>query len=346
MLHHPAHDRAGGDHRGVQLRAAGDPGRHPLRLGREDRPPRIIQDHPVTVEQLHVRGPVGLQSAQVHPIPVKAVLGHRAVGDEPRQKVVAVVLQLPVLGVQLLEGFQQFLGVVEEHLPGHQPALRLLGLVVETGHPPVVVDLHHTVAGGVLGDLGGDHGQVRTLLQVGVHDIEEVDRVEVISTEHQHQIRGELADQLLLPVDRVRVALGETLPRGPLVGGQHLQPAVRAVQIPGPPIGQVHIETVRQVLLHHPHIGDVRVRQIRQGQVNEPIGARHRQGRLDSLLGQSTQPGALPTGQHQGQNPGYPHQNLLHPQAAAPSSAALPPRRRRGSGPRAPRVTDRHHHQY
>ena len=94
------------------LRRGRDAGREQLRLPGDDGPLRVIQHGAVAVEDLQLRRPVGLQGAQIHPVPVHPVLHDPAALHEPGDEVVAVVLQ-PALGLlKVLERLDQ-LGLVE-----------------------------------------------------------------------------------------------------------------------------------------------------------------------------------------------------------------------------------------
>ena len=57
------------------------------------------------------------------------MLDHEAGRDEVGQEVLAVVAEPAGLATELVEGVQQGLGPVEEHLGGDEVALRLVGLV-------------------------------------------------------------------------------------------------------------------------------------------------------------------------------------------------------------------------
>ncbi len=107
---------------------------------------RVVERDALAVDQVHVGGPVGLECAQVHPVAGVAVLDDGVVLDQVRDEVLAVVAELAQLVVQAVEGREQHLGAVEEHL----------GI----GHAPGVVDGHDAVAGRRLVDLRGHDREV------------------------------------------------------------------------------------------------------------------------------------------------------------------------------------------
>ena len=112
-------------------------------------------------------------------------------------------------------------------------------------------------------------------------------------------------------VDRADRGVEEALALGPLERRQHMQTAVRAVEVPGPPVAQVPIQGVRQVLLDHPHVRQVRVHQVRHRDVDQPVGPGHRQRGLDPVLRQGLQPGALSPGQDHRHRPRNAHAGPL-----------------------------------
>jgi hypothetical protein len=105
---------------------------------------------------------------------------------------------------------------------------------------------------------GGAEDQVRPQLAAPLEEIAVVELVEVVGAQHQEGIRVELADQRAVAVDGVGVALGEPalllLAVLVLEGGEHLEAAVGAVEVPGAAVGQVLVDRVQLVLLDDPDV--------------------------------------------------------------------------------------------
>ena len=85
-----------------------------------------------------------------------------------------------------------------------------------------------------------------------------------------------------------------------LVGGQGVEAAVQAVQVPGTAIAQVLVEDQRLVLGEHPYGVDAGVDAVGKGEINNPVLTAERHRRLCQLLGEGVQSAPLPAGEEHG----------------------------------------------
>ncbi|CAM3306365.1 hypothetical protein DEDE109153_10490 [Deinococcus deserti] len=226
--------------------------------------------------------------------------------DQRGQKLFAVVAQCLSAFLQHGQGVQQNGRVIGEDLGGHRAAQRLLGLVGKLPDPAVSACLHIAEARGLLFSLqvGGDHGDAGPGLHMGLDHLTVVQAVHMIGAEDQQHVGSKLPDQRSVLRKGVRVAMRElavlVLRAGK--GWQDHQPPARAVQVPGPAARQVVVQAVRQVLLDDPHVLHTAVDQIAQREIDQPVGAQKRHGRLGPLVGQRGQPAAPPSRKHDGKN--------------------------------------------
>ena len=98
-----------------------------------------------------------------------------------------------------------------------------------------------------------------------------------------------------MTVDRVGVALREAaLFLAVLfvvfsVGGQHLQAAIRAVEVPRAAVGEMLVERVKLILFDDPHVGQAAVQAVAQGEVDQPQRPAEGQRRFGTLSGEHVQ---------------------------------------------------------
>src|SRR5829696_8248011 len=148
----------------------------------------------------------------------------------------------------------------------------------------------------------GDHGHSRAGIEVMGDHVRVIQLVDMVCGEHEQHVRILVGNHLAVAVDRIRIpfvpaALGITE-----VGMQDPQPAARAVEIPGPSVGELLCQFVRLVLLNHPDVADATVEAIRQGEVDQPVSAGKGEGRLRAFVGQGAKAAAFSAREHERQN--------------------------------------------
>ena len=129
----------------------------------------------------------------------------------------------------------------------------------------------------------------------------EVHPVELIAGEDQHVLDARLLDVAeVLPhgVGRALIPVG-VVER--LLGGQDLDEAA-VERVEGVRAADVAVQADRVELRQHVAAVQAAVDAVRQGDVDQPILARHRHGRLGAVLGQRIKPRALSAAEHQGHN--------------------------------------------
>jgi hypothetical protein len=84
---------------------------------------------------------------------------------------------------------------------------------------------------------------------------------------------------------------------------QDPQASTRSIEIPGPPAGELPRQLVWLVLLDHPNVGYAAVDAVGQREVDQPVDARKREGRLRALVSERREPVALTAREHQREHP-------------------------------------------
>ncbi|QWZ10775.1 hypothetical protein KRR39_05120 [Nocardioides panacis] len=299
----------------ADVRAVEDPRGNALRLPGQDRPARVVEQALVVGEHVLVGRDVEVRLAQVAPVAGQRVHDRAAPLDQPGQQVVPEVAEAAValggagrpLAVQLLEDLDEHLRVVDEDLRGDRRGGRLLGLVGEPGHRAGAVGLHRGVVAGLLDrHLGGHHGALGVVAAVRLDGVGVVEAVDVVGAQHDDRLGIGGADLVADPEQLVGVALREpVLLRGPgsLLGHQQPQPALVAVEVPGPTVCDRLLDAGALELQGQPHLGDPAVRQVGQREVDELVDPGERQGRLGPLTGEDVHPAAGAAGLDDGQDP-------------------------------------------
>ena len=197
----------------------------------------------------------------------------------------------PILGQPAAQGL---LGEdVDAH--GREIALGLLGLLLPLDDPVGLVegqDAHPARLG--QRDAADRDGHVRAMPAMGGHERRVVHLVDVVAGEDQHDVRGVVLDDVEVAQDRVgraAIPLRDASPGD--VRLEQLDPAPVAVQVPRPAQPDVVVERPRVVLGQDDHVVDVRVHAVGQREVDDPVLATERNGRLGSLLGQDRKALAL-----------------------------------------------------
>ena len=124
--------------------------------------------------------------------------------------------------------------------------------------------------------------------------------VDVVRTEDDHEVGPLVVDQVQRLVDRVRRPRVPVRAE-PLLSGHRRH--VVAEQIAHPPGGgDVPVEAVALVLGEHADAQAAGVDQVREGEVDQPVQAAERHGRLGPVRGERCEPLALPAGEHDPQH--------------------------------------------
>ena len=175
----------------------------------------------------------------------------------------------------------------------------VLRLFEESDHPAVVVDPHDAQARGLRGvDRHGRDGHVGPGLLVRGDHLAEVHPIELVAGEDQHVVDVgllEVAEVLPHGVGRALVPVGVV---DRLLGGQDLdESAVEGVEVVA--AADVPVQADRVELGQHVDPVQPAVDAVRQGDVDQPVLAGHRHGRLGADLGQRIEPGPLAAAQDQ-----------------------------------------------
>jgi len=176
------------------------------------------------------------------------------------------------------------------------------GLLLKLVDGVVFIHVHDAEAGGLLhGDLQHRDGGGGLLgLVVGQH-LGIVHLIDMVAGQDQHIIRIVLVDEVDVLIDGV----GRPLEPGahvPLlhIGGQHMQSAVGAVQVPGLSVAQVGVELQRLILGQHAHRVDTGVDTVGQGKVDDAVLPAEGYRGFCHMAGEGVQPGPLPACQQHG----------------------------------------------
>jgi hypothetical protein len=253
-------------------------------------------------------GPVeGGDRAHVAPVALEPVLDYAARGHEVGDQPVAVVAGR-LVGVEGVETGEQTGPVEGEDLGADAVAVGVVGLEGEVDHFAEAVDRDPGEAGGIIAGLrvGGDDREAGAGPLVGGQDVAQVEAVQVVGTDRDHDVGAELRDGVPLVNQGVGVAGGHgrvaVNVASALVWRQDQQAAAGAVQVPRPAVGQVVVEVVGLVLLDHPDVREAAVGHVRKGDVDQPEHARERHRRLGPRGGERAEAAAGAAGQHDGED--------------------------------------------
>ena len=139
---------------------------------------------------------------------------------------------------------------------------------------------------------------VGAVAAVGGHERLVVHLVDVVAGEDEDRVGRVVLDDVDVAQDRVgraAVPLGDAAARD--VRLEQLDAAPVAVEVPRPAEADVVVERARVVLGQHDDVVDVRVDAVRQREVDDPVLAAERHGRLGALLGQDREALALAAGE-------------------------------------------------
>ena len=184
-------------------------------------------------------------------------------------------------------------------------ALGLLGLLLPLGDPIGVVkgeDAHARRIGERDPPDGDRH--VRPVAPVGRHERLVIHLVDVVAGEDHDVSRTLVLEDVHVAQHGVR---GAAVPLGHPAAGdvrlEQLDATAIAVQVPGPAEADVIVQRARVVLGQDHDVVDVRVHAVREREVDDPVLAAERDGRLGSLLGQDRQALAFAARKDHGHRP-------------------------------------------
>jgi hypothetical protein len=309
----------------MDLRRGPDLGRRPLLRTGVDDPVGVVQVElrPV-LEQGEVGLPVGLDRADVLPVAVVAVAEDAGAAVEHRRDDVAAevrqVLAQPAPERPLREDVDAHRGKV---------ALGLLRLLLPLDDAVGVVHAEDAHPAGVGERHAPDRdGHVRPVAPVRLDERLVVHLVDVVAGEDDDGVGGRALDDVHGPEDgvgRPAVPLGDAAARDVRLEELHAAPV--PVEVPRPPEPDVVVQGVRVVLGKDEDVIDVRVDAVRQAEVDDPVLATERDGRLRTHGRQDREAFAFTTGEDERHRP-------LHSRAP-PGSWPLDGNR--STGPREPR---------
>ena len=139
------------------------------------------------------------------------------------------------------------------------------------------------------------------LTLVVVQHLVVVHLVNVVAGEDEDIFRVVHVDEVDVLIDGVRGALVPgALLAGAQIGGQHMDAAVRFVQVPGLAVAQIGVELHGAVLGQYAYRINAGVDAVGQGKVNDPVLGAEGDGGFCHVAGQRVQPGALSAGQQHG----------------------------------------------
>jgi hypothetical protein len=124
----------------------------------------------------------------------------------------------------------------------------------------------------------------------------------MVGREHQQHVRIVVCDHLPVAVDRIRIALIPAALGVTEVGMKNPQAAPRPIEVPGSPAGELPRQLMRFVLLDYPDVGNATVEAVRQREVDQPVNACEREGRLRALVRERGEPPAFAAREHEREN--------------------------------------------
>lgn len=145
--------------------------------------------------------------------------------------------------------------------------------------------------------LDGDDRGLGPALEVLGDDGPHVEAVDLVGARHDDDLGARLTQLGTHLQQVVGVAGAEALGPAGLPFLRHEPPvaAAGAVEVPGPPTGEVAVERGRLVLHRDPHVRDAAVAEVAQCEVDELVAAGEGEGGLGALTREDVHPGALTT---------------------------------------------------
>jgi hypothetical protein len=111
-------------------------------------------------------------------------------------------------------------------------------------------------------------------------DVGVVEPVDRVGADDHERLRAELVDQLRVAPQGVGGAAVPAVAALAEPRVQHQQAAVGAVEVPGPAVRQMVGQRDGVELLDHPHVRQPGVQAVAQREVDQPVDAGERHGRL------------------------------------------------------------------
>ena len=177
----------------------------------------------------------------------------------------------------------------------------MLRLFLEFGDPEVLVGVHDAEAAGLLkGNLQDGDGAVRAGFLVGLQHLLIVHLVDVVAGEDQHVVRVVAVDEVEVLVDGVGRALVPVRAGLGLIGGQHHDAALPAVQVPGLSVADILVQLKGLILGQNAHGVDAGVDAVGQRKVDDAVLPAEADGRFRGLFSQRVEPAALTARQKHG----------------------------------------------
>ena len=202
-----------------------------------------------------MRGEVGGNRADVAPVAVEPVLLSLATIHQPRQQLVAQVVERVAARIvgEILEDVEDGCRVKDEDFGCHEIAGRLVRLVRVPGDGPGVVDLHDAIPIRIVECHSRcHHGHARPELLMSSDHVPIVEAIGGIGAHDDESIRGVVTDERGMPPQRIGGAVVPAGTVGPQVRGQHQQAPDRAVEVPRATVRQVIGDRRRMELLNDP----------------------------------------------------------------------------------------------
>ena len=137
--------------------------------------------------------------------------------------------------------------------------------------------------------LGGNQGDVTAAVDVGLHHGAEVHVADHMSICHHHIGRGILPEEIQSVAQLVQLAAVGLVEALAGIGGENLQAAVFAVQIPLLGVAQVGHQGVIVLLGQHAHAGDAGVDHVGQSKVHQTVTAAEGDSRHVTVMGKRVQ---------------------------------------------------------
>ena len=147
----------------------------------------------------------------------------------------------------------------------------------------------------MLGDRDRRDGDAGPHLEVVLDHLAWIHAVDVVGAEHAHEVGTLVVDQVEVLVDRVGRALEPERAAAHL--RRHRCDVVVEQGREAPGLADVAVEAVALVLREHDDLEVAGVGEVRQGEVDQPVAAAERHGRLRPVVGEREEPLALAAGE-------------------------------------------------
>ena len=195
----------------------------------------------------------------------------------------------------------QFLPGEDVNAHGGLVAARVGRLLLELGDGAVLVHKHEAETGGLFPlDFAHGDGAGRFLLFVEGQHVGVVHLVDVVAGQHDDVFGVVLVDKVDVLVDGVCGALVPVGPLDLLIGGQDVDAAVGAVEVPGFAVADVVVQLKGLILGEDTDREDARVDAVGQREVDDTVLSAEGDRRFGDLVGQDAESAALAASQKHG----------------------------------------------